>query len=1594
MITRNQLERSSSVPSAVGAGNHSKPSGTHRRAKPGEMARSPRLKCLCWNVGGLGGDTYDSLLVYFRDAKVDVACIQETRWGYTREWEAHGYFCFHSGLKNNSTKSGEAGGVLICVRKGLASCSSLRWCSHVDGRLLQVRFPHGDKHVDIINVYQRYCPHGHANLDKIDAYHAFWQSLDKCLGSIPQRNMLTLAGDFNATISPRCPFIGPGVGPDSMHARPTDAELEAIFQTYSLCVLNTWCSARQYSCEGPGGGRSVIDFVAVRLQQADPRARCVQYMYDHVLLAGASSAHIPMETTIPTYWKCWRPVSSSSALLCHAPLDVEQFLADVSCGHPRYQEFLHGVSDALVRTQLSQVETVLREVANKFYSKNSVQSRSGIDRLTITRVRTWWSLWREMKGMHRQCLGNCFRCWYLLAQIWQLRRIQRRERVARKRRFLQAAVDQATLAASTGNQRLLHSTIRRLSPKVPRVRMQLRGDDGKLLSPSEEQELMRAHMSSQFVSMDAVLPDLRWCDALPFSSSDLLLSLRRTPARKAAPAGCCPSAFVKYSSELLAPYLIGCLHENWSGTYAVIPRLWCTSWICWLPKPGKSQAVMKGWRGISLQSIVGKAVMRTLTEKAKMHRSQTLKRFPQFAYISGRSTGEAILRVIGHISRAQAFGRQVHASHHELKEGKTRGILAGGFQFFMDVEGAFDNVSRMTLLNSLLLLGIPDDVISLILNWHADTPYIHSGNGYDVQVQANKGVRQGCVAAPILWTAFTHTIMIVLCSVLSEDWVRQHLTLFADDLHASWEFGSEEELEVALIQFKLLVTVLQIIGIVINVEKSVVMLHIRGTRAPKWKSKLLRRDHGKWKFRLPPHQPGDDVLFFSTAREHRYLGVVMSYMRSQDATLSYRMRMAQHTFIRLRMWWRSSLPIRDRMNLWMQVVWPTLTYGLSDVGLSKRGFSKFNGLVFRQWRVIGKSPLHITRESNEKLMQRLGVFDPMVQLGLLVLKMWQRRLATIDKSDSSDILACVHALCSTFAELNSFTHEWYVWCIDQWKEALRLLDDGHSVLTDWCSSLKDDLEAIQRRLCVRELRWQRPLDSSHAEMSGQKISTPPLPLPCCEPLTCPQCGRQFPHQMALRLHVRQAHGSSPARIGFDMRYDAHDGLPTCRHCGMRFRYWLGLRQHITNQVCENKRLGRSVHDTVLPVVAREGFMDRLRNGDWDSVLEDREFCTLASQHCVFCNQWFSRASSLGYHLQHSHSAWYSRGKQWFLHLVGARVLVRTTPCGWCGLVMKDCSLPKHYCPVVVQLGSLLAYCADPSDNVQSRPGSNRDSGDLRKIPSEQRGGASQQKAQECVLRRPCSRKWSCRGNKKEKEKEKEKGKKAKKVTNTMESLTLNLARMAIRMEDHANRQRLDTAFMLHFPTSAPILPALLEISKRWKHLQEEGVIRQEMPLRTVLLRCILEELIKSLSLLDESEENERVKTLKAASILDEEGLFCQQEWNAEKQELQLAKGRMSIAEARRNMQQLAPLLLEPEIVHRFHSARPLAQEYKGAHLAFFLEVGLRHPQADLAHQLLSALCNMSVMELVQCRLRKPGQKRSPLAQEIQQQLNALGRRGE
>ena len=89
----------------------------------------------------------------------------------------------------------------------------------------------------------------------------------------------------------------------------------------------------------------------------------------------------------------------------------------------------------------------------------------------------------------------------------------------------------------------------------------------------------------------------------------------------------------------------------------------------------------------------------------------------------------------------------------------------------LDLSSAFDVVNIELLLERLLIIGIPDDVIELISNWLRDRFfYVTIGEGSSDVYDSNVGTVQGSILGPILYAIFVSPLFDL-----------EKMTLFADD---------------------------------------------------------------------------------------------------------------------------------------------------------------------------------------------------------------------------------------------------------------------------------------------------------------------------------------------------------------------------------------------------------------------------------------------------------------------------------------------------------------------------------------------------------------------------------------------------------------------------------------------------------------------------------------------------------------------------------------------------------------------------------------------------------------------------------------------
>ncbi|XP_019257896.1 PREDICTED: craniofacial development protein 2-like [Nicotiana attenuata] len=144
-----------------------------------------RLMIGSWNIGTLTGKSIE-LAKILQKRKVNIACVQETRWVGSKARNADGLKLWYSGRVKGKN------GVGILVDTELRE--SVVEVRRVNDRLMAIKLVVGGS---TLNVVSTYAPQ--AGLDEEVKRH-FWEGLDKVVRGIPSTEKLFIGGDLNGHI--------------------------------------------------------------------------------------------------------------------------------------------------------------------------------------------------------------------------------------------------------------------------------------------------------------------------------------------------------------------------------------------------------------------------------------------------------------------------------------------------------------------------------------------------------------------------------------------------------------------------------------------------------------------------------------------------------------------------------------------------------------------------------------------------------------------------------------------------------------------------------------------------------------------------------------------------------------------------------------------------------------------------------------------------------------------------------------------------------------------------------------------------------------------------------------------------------------------------------------------------------------------------------------------------------------------------------------------------------------------------------------------------------------------------------------------------
>ena len=269
------------------------------------------------------------------------------------------------------------------------------------------------------------------------------------------------------------------------------------------------------------------------------------------------------------------------------------------------------------------------------------------------------------------------------------------------------------------------------------------------------------------------------------------------------------------------------------------------------------------------------------------------------------------------------------------------------------------------------------------------------------------------------------------------------------------------------------------------------------------------------------------------------------------------------------------------LRVWQSVVWPTLAFGLAEVGLSLESAKSLRAWYAFKIRSVLNKPAHVTHMTTSELYEMYSIEDPVVKLERL--------------------------------QANRFSH----------------LTAQHSLSPSVvCTS-----EAVQHsQHQLQSLRHFRQKQET-AVVEGTPV------------VSCQDCDRTFTSEQGSRLHRAKQHPDSVERYvpeRFDRAKHSVDGLPICRACGAQFKQWPGLLSHLLSGACPKpqalKDLDASTDSSTLPshLESLARAVAEAPRHQLPKIARNQDSSALLSQ-CLQCGLWTPGYTKLKSHVRKVHA---------------------------------------------------------------------------------------------------------------------------------------------------------------------------------------------------------------------------------------------------------------------------------------------------------------------------------------------------------------------
>ena len=286
---------------------------------------------------------------------------------------------------------------------------------------------------------------------------------------------------------------------------------------------------------------------------------------------------------------------------------------------------------------------------------------------------------------------------------------------------------------------------------------------------------------------------------------------------------------------------------------------------------------------------------------------------------------------------------------------KVRNSIDEAFIVFIDYSKAFDSVKHQHLFETMIKMGFPRHLVALIASLYTDQKATIRWNGeHSDCFGIEKGVRQGCILSPHLFSIYTEQLMRE--ADIEDMGIRiggRNLTdlryaddtaLLADNITSTRRILHKED------------TAGRKTGLKLNAKKTKV-LHVKGRDSQSEEHTTVKVD-------------GTNL---ETVKQFKYLGSIKTDDGSCMQDIKVRIAMAKQKMVQLNNIWKDrGIPNVLKVNILKCLIWPVATYGCEAWTLKKDEEKKINAAELWFYRRLLRIQW-TEKRTNNSVLEELAV---------------------------------------------------------------------------------------------------------------------------------------------------------------------------------------------------------------------------------------------------------------------------------------------------------------------------------------------------------------------------------------------------------------------------------------------------------------------------------------------------------------------------------------------------------------------------------------------------------------------------------------------